>query len=111
MLLGDAILAPFYPESCRPCVGCDLGDEYRAPFDSDVPVLFVSGSLDVRTPPANVDAIAPGFSRHAHVLVVNTGHDSRELMSGDYRDLVHDEPDFDPIRNDPGFQALTTVIV
>ena len=32
-------------------------------------------------------------------------------IDGDYRDLVHDEPDFDPIRNDPGFQALTTVIV
>lgn len=28
-----------------------------------------------------------------------------------YRDLVHDESDFDAIREHPGFQALTTVIV
>jgi len=29
----------------------------------------------------------------------------------EYRDLVASEPDFDPIRNHPHFQALTTVIV
>jgi tetratricopeptide (TPR) repeat protein len=28
-----------------------------------------------------------------------------------YRDLVHDEPDFDPLRDDPDFQSLTSVIV
>ena len=28
-----------------------------------------------------------------------------------YRRLVHDEPDFDPIRSDPDFQALTSIIV
>jgi len=32
------------------------------------------------------------------------------LDSG-YRMLVHDEPDFDPIRSDPGFQELTSIIV
>jgi tetratricopeptide (TPR) repeat protein len=33
-----------------------------------------------------------------------------EIDSG-YRDLVADEPDFDPIRDDPGFQSLTAMIV
>lgn len=28
-----------------------------------------------------------------------------------YRDLVHNESDFDPIRSDPGFQSLTSIIV
>jgi hypothetical protein len=28
-----------------------------------------------------------------------------------YRDLVHDEPDFDFVRDDPDFQSLTSVIV
>jgi len=32
-------------------------------------------------------------------------------IDSNYRDLVHDEPDFDPLRKDPGFRSLTTVIV
>ena len=37
---------------------------------------------------------------------------SRSLaMDPQYRDLVFDESDFDPIRSDPDFQALTSVIV
>jgi tetratricopeptide (TPR) repeat protein len=32
-------------------------------------------------------------------------------LSPRYRDLIAGEPDFDPIRNEPGFQALMTVIV
>lgn len=39
-------------------------------------------------------------------------HLSRALtIDSDYRRLVHDEPDFDPIRSDPDFQALTSIIV
>ncbi len=32
-------------------------------------------------------------------------------IDSNYRDMVPDEPDFDPIRHHPEFQALTTVIV
>ncbi len=32
-------------------------------------------------------------------------------LDPNYREMVSDEPDFDPIRNDPDFQALTAVIV
>lgn len=32
-------------------------------------------------------------------------------LDSNYRILVHDEPDFDPIRADPEFQALTSIIV
>ena len=32
-------------------------------------------------------------------------------IDSSYRDLIEDERDFDPIRSDPGFQSLTTVIV
>jgi hypothetical protein len=32
-------------------------------------------------------------------------------LEPEYRDLVPQEPDFDPIRNHPHFQALTAVIV
>ena len=43
--------------------------------------------MDVRTPPSNAEAILPGFSQAAHVLVKNAGHESRELMSPEYRRL------------------------
>ena len=32
-------------------------------------------------------------------------------LDGDFRYLLEQEHDFDPIRNDPGFQALLTVVV
>ena len=39
-------------------------------------------------------------------------HLSRAIqIDSNFRELVHDEPDFDPLRDDPGFQSLTQVIV
>jgi tetratricopeptide (TPR) repeat protein len=32
-------------------------------------------------------------------------------LDAKYRDLISDEPDFDPIRSDPEFRALTEIIV
>ncbi len=32
-------------------------------------------------------------------------------LDPNYRDMVSDERDFDPIRNDPGFRSITSVIV
>ncbi|MFN0150439.1 MAG: alpha/beta fold hydrolase [bacterium] len=87
-LLSDAIASPFYPSSCEACGSPDLGDAFRAPFACEVPALFVSGALDARTPPDNVDAIRAGFSNHAHILVENAAHESRELMSEEFRDLL-----------------------
>ncbi len=87
-LLGDAIFSPFYPSACRACRAPDLGDGFRAPFSCAVPVMFTSGTLDVRTPPENVNDLLPHFTNAAHIVVENTGHDSRELMSEEYRDLM-----------------------
>jgi pimeloyl-ACP methyl ester carboxylesterase len=87
-LLQDALHNPFYYESCRHCPTGDLGDDLRESFTCTVPVLFVSGTLDARTPPDNVEAIAAWFPNHAHVVVTNASHDSRELMSREYRSLV-----------------------
>jgi pimeloyl-ACP methyl ester carboxylesterase len=86
-LLGDSMDAPFYASTCAPCPG-DLGAAFRGPLKCSVPVLFVSGELDARTPPENVEAIRAGFAHHAHVVVTNTGHDSRELESAEYVALL-----------------------
>jgi len=87
-LLGEAILDPTDPRICRAAGSPDLGDAYRGPMDCEVPVLFVSGTLDVRTPPENVEEIRAGFSNGAHCVVQNAAHDGRELMSPEYRDLL-----------------------
>jgi len=87
-VLADAINAPLYPVSCEAAGGPDLGAGFRSPIESDVPVLFVSGSLDVRTPPENVEELAGGFSNCVRVLVEGTGHDSLEMLSPEYQELV-----------------------
>ena len=79
-LFGDAMNFPF------PMIGdglglVDLGEAFRAPLRSDVPVLFVSGTLDGRTPPANAEALLPGFSHAVHLRVRGASHDD-ELWLG-----------------------------
>jgi pimeloyl-ACP methyl ester carboxylesterase len=86
-VLGDA-LDGFYPEDCAPCGNPDLGDAFRSAFRCDVPALFVSGELDARTPPSNAEEIQAGFPNGVHVLVTNASHDSRELESPEYQELL-----------------------
>lgn len=79
-LLGDALNFPF------PALGdglglADLGDAYRGPLRSSVPVLFISGTLDGRTPPANAEALRPGFT-HSHALLVRGASHDNELWLG-----------------------------
>jgi pimeloyl-ACP methyl ester carboxylesterase len=52
----------------------DLGDEFRAPFTSDVPALFLNGMLDGRTYPESAAETAAGFANATHVLIENAGH-------------------------------------
>jgi len=88
-LLADAVNVP-YPGACAACGKPDLGDAYRGPMRCDVPVLFVSGDLDARTPPENVEEIRAGFPNHAHVLVRNAGHESIEMLLPEYRALLQE---------------------
>lgn len=88
-LLGDAVNVP-YPRACAACGTPDLGEAFRAPLKCDTPVLFVSGDLDARTPPHNVDEIRAGFSNHAHVIALNAGHEPIEMLSPEYRALLSD---------------------
>ncbi len=86
-LLSDAVNVP-YPGVCSGCGKSRLGDEFRAPFRCEVPVLFVSGDLDARTPPENVEEIRSWFSNHAHVIAQNAGHESIEMLSPEFRALL-----------------------
>ncbi|QQP98423.1 alpha/beta fold hydrolase [Lysobacter enzymogenes] len=79
-LFGDALNFPF-PQLADGLGLVDLGDAFRAPLRSEVPVLFVSGSLDGRTPRANAQALLPGFSKGQELLVRGASHDN-ELWLG-----------------------------
>lgn len=59
----------------------DLGPDFRSPVRSDVPTLFISGSLDGRTPPGNALRTMEGFSAAQHLTVVNGGHGDDLLLA------------------------------
>jgi pimeloyl-ACP methyl ester carboxylesterase len=72
-LLGTTIDFPL-PDICG-AVSCpDLGEAFRAAPRSNVPVLFITGTLDCRTPEENVADLAPGLSNHEHLVVEDAGH-------------------------------------
>src|SRR5215204_3224449 len=60
-LLEDFSNFPF-PDVCEEWKAPDLSDEFRAPLKSDVPVLFISGTLDARTPVSNAEEYRTGFT-------------------------------------------------
>jgi len=86
-LLSDAVNGP-YPGACSGCGKSRLSDEFHRPFRCEVPVLFVSGDLDARTPPENVEEIRAWFPNHAHVIAQNAGHESIEMLSAEFRALL-----------------------
>jgi len=53
----------------------DLGEEFRKPVKSDVQTLFLSGSLDLNTPPDQAERVKNGFPNSIHIVVENAGHE------------------------------------
>ncbi len=76
-LLGDILNWPVLPDwSFSEALGVtELPASFRAPLRSDVPALFLSGTLDGRTYPASHRQLAAGFSRATFVPVEGAGHD------------------------------------
>jgi pimeloyl-ACP methyl ester carboxylesterase len=52
----------------------ELGPEFRAPVKSRVRALFISGTLDGRTPVANAEEVLKGFPRGEHLVVEGASH-------------------------------------
>lgn len=53
----------------------DLGEELRSPLVSDVPTLFLSGTLDANAPPYQAEEVRWGFAFGEHLVVENAGHE------------------------------------
>ena len=67
-----------YPEICEALPPVDLGDGFRAPIVSDVPALFISGTLDSNTPPYQAEQMRWGMPNALHIIVQNAGHEDLE---------------------------------
>ncbi len=65
----------FAPEIDDALGAGDVGDASRGPIASDVPTLFVSGTLDANTPPEQAERVRAGFSSSGHVTVEFGGHE------------------------------------
>lgn len=59
----------------------DLGDAFRSPVEASIPVLFISGTLDARTPPENAEDVLPGFPNGRHLVIEGGSHDDDLFLS------------------------------
>ena len=72
-LLGNSMNTPDIYSGWK---GVDLGDEFRKPFKSAIPTLFISGTLDSNTPVSNVEEI------------INDPNSFESLLNEKYKELV-----------------------
>ena len=79
-LLGDESNQTF-PGICETWKAPDLGDEFRSPVHADVPVLFISGTLDARTPVSNAEEYRKGFPNSTHLIIEGAVHSDPLFLS------------------------------
>ena len=70
-----------FPDVCEAVGGPDLGPDFRAPVRSDVPVLFISGTLDARTPVSNAEEYRTGFQNSHHLIIDGAVHSDPLFLS------------------------------
>jgi pimeloyl-ACP methyl ester carboxylesterase len=70
-----------FPDVCEALNSPDLGPDFRAPVKSDVPVLFISGTLDARTPVSNAEEYRAGFTNSHHLIIDGAVHSDPLFLS------------------------------
>ena len=71
--LGDAT-NPVPSSLCEAWAISELNDDFRSPVHSPTPVLFISGTLDLNTPPSNADEVMKGFANGHHLVIEGVAH-------------------------------------
>lgn len=98
--LGDARNFP-YPDICdvlkERYPGYGLPDSFREPIQSNVPVLFISGTHDGVTPFSNAREVSRGFPNGRHFIIQGAEHSddlliSTPLIGEAILDFLRDEP-------------------
>jgi pimeloyl-ACP methyl ester carboxylesterase len=79
-LLGSFIDFP-YPGVCTGLGVPDLGRSFRSPVKTTVPALFISGTLDARTPISNAEEVRKGFSTSTHLIIEGAVHSDPLFLS------------------------------
>jgi pimeloyl-ACP methyl ester carboxylesterase len=79
-LLGNIMDFP-YPDVCDAWGSPDSGAKFRAPVKTKVPTLFISGTLDVRTPPGNAEEVRTGFQISTHLIIDGATHSDPLFLS------------------------------
>lgn len=79
-LLEDLSNFPF-PDICEEWKAPDLGDQFRSPVTANVPVLFISGTLDARTPVSNAEEYRTGFANSTHIIIDGAVHSDPLFLS------------------------------
>jgi pimeloyl-ACP methyl ester carboxylesterase len=79
-LLEDVIDLP-HPYVCDAWGSPDLGDDFREDPRSNVPVLFISGTFDVRTPVSNAEEVRRGFPNSDHLIIEGAVHSDPLFLS------------------------------
>ena len=74
----DLMISPDY---CQAIGGAEPDVESWRPFASDVPTLFISGSLDSNTPASQAEEVRYGFGRGVHAVVENGGHETLPIAA------------------------------
>ncbi|MEM9799797.1 MAG: alpha/beta hydrolase [Planctomycetota bacterium] len=79
-----------YRAAC-PVWECDLGEAFRADFETDIPTVLVHGTWDTSTPFDNALQVAPFFTNSRFVVVEGGSHGAAgeaNLMSAEFRESV-----------------------
>ncbi len=70
-----------FPDVCDAWGNPDLSDAFRKPAKSNVPVLFISGTLDGRTPVSNAEAEMKYFPNGQHLILNGAWHSDPLFLS------------------------------
>ncbi|MFN3683029.1 MAG: alpha/beta hydrolase [Fimbriimonadaceae bacterium] len=108
--LRNAVNFPF-PEIAEGWPPKNLGDGFREPISSDIPLLVVSGTLDGNTPPHQAREQLVGFPNGRQLMVENAAHNDMLVSPDVHRALVEHflgkEPTVESARlPEPVFEAL-----
>jgi pimeloyl-ACP methyl ester carboxylesterase len=79
--LHGSLADQMFPDICSEWNAPDLGDEFRLPVKADVPVLFISGTLDARTPISNAEEYRTGFPNSTHLIIEGAVHSDPLFLS------------------------------